>query len=217
MSGLARARDLGLALAAGALVAAAGVGATHVVTDWRNPDPLPVGDRVQAAADAFLAGDHVYVAADAHDRVPPGDEARLEKLASASDPAVYVAVWESGESGFYLSGDAVDQLEREVGATGVYAVVEGPGEGFVDTRGGTIDPRPPDDFNGDPVLRITELIEAVDGHPVQDSDWDYWGGPGGAVAAGLLFGALALPCVLLIIGLARLVAGRRFRIVGGWW
>ncbi|GAW50797.1 MULTISPECIES: hypothetical protein [unclassified Nocardioides] len=213
-----RLRHLALAVLLGLLAATAAVGITHAAARTVDPDPLPIGDRVQQAADAFRDGDHVYVAADAHDRVPPADEARLEQLADASDTALYIAVWEAGESGYYLYSDAADQLQRTVGEDGVYVIWQGPGDGIVSERGGSMDPDPPADFNGDPVRRLTEIATAVgDGRLLTYSGPDYWGGPGGALGAGLIFGGLALPCALLVIGLGRTLSGRGFRLQGGWW
>ncbi len=60
-----------------------------------------------------------------------------------------------------------------------------------------------------------EIVTAVGRtRPGPASDWDYWGGPGGAVAAGALFASGAVAVILVLLGLARLAAGRRFRMVG---
>jgi len=214
-----RLRDLGLALLIGVLAAGAGLGGYDLWRDQSTPGPAPVGDRVRHAAEALAAGDHVYVAADAHDLVPPELESRLEDLAADSDVPVFLAVWEaSSQAGYAGVWDAVSQLQRLVDEQGVYVLYLGPGDGLVDDN---LD-EPllgdlPSDFNGDPARRLEEIVTAVGRtRPGPASDWDYWGGPGGAVAAGALFASGAVAVILVLLGLARLAAGRRFRMVGGW-
>lgn len=214
-----RLRDLVLALVAAGLAAVGGAAAYDALRDVRTPDPTAVGDRVQRAADAFAAGDRVHVAADAHDLVPPEVEARLEALADASEVPVYVAVWEeSDQAGFDGIWGANGQLQRVVDEEAVFVIYQGPGDGLVDdSLTGPLLGDVPEDFNGDPARRLEEILTAVgDSREGPESDWSYWGGTGGAIAAGLLFGALAIPAVLLVIGLARMALGRRFRMVGGW-
>lgn len=218
---IGRLRDLVLALVVGAAVAAAGFAAYDAWRDHRVPEPTVVGDRVQRAADAISAGDHVYVAADAHDLVPPEVEVRLESLAADTDVPVHVAVWEeSGEAGYGGIWDAAGQLERLVDEEAVYVLYQGPGEGLVDStlEAPLLGAEVPDDFNGDAARRLEEIVTAVGEtrRGPERSDWDYWGGPGGAFAAGSLFAAGAIPAVLLLIGMGRLLLGRRFRMVGSW-
>ena len=213
-----RARDLVLALLAGAIAAWCGVSAYGVITDWRNPDPLPVGDRVQEAATALRGGDPVYVAADAHDRISPTDERSLEQQARASDNPVFVVVWEErGDAGYSGGYDAAYQLERVVDRDGVYVLWTAPGEGVVTQRGGKLEPSPLEDFYGDPMLRLSEIISSVDAGTRTHSDWNYWGGPGGATLVGLCIAVAAIPVTLGLVGVGRLVARRRFLMQGGWW
>jgi hypothetical protein len=217
-----RLRDLVLALVVGGLVAAAGYASYDAWRDHRVPEPTVVGDRVQRAADAIAAGDHVYVAADAHDLVPPDVEAGLETLAADSDVPVYVAVWEeSDEAGYGGIYDAVGQLERLVDEEAIYVLYQGPGVGLVDdtVEGALLGAAVPSDFNGDAARRLEEIVTAAGETRFgpSGSDWDYWGGPGGAFAAGALFAAGAIPALWLVMGLGRVAARRPFRMVGGWW
>ncbi|WP_182524346.1 hypothetical protein [Nocardioides dongkuii] len=214
-----RLRDAVLALLAGGLAAGGGVAVHELWTDLRAPDLAPVGDRVQHAADALRAGDRVYVAPDAHDLVPPELETRLEALADASETPVYLTVWEkSSHAGYGGIWDAVGQLERLVDEEAVFVVYRGPGDGLVDdSLEDPLEGEIPEDFHGDPALRLEEILTAVgetrSGTP---DDWDYWGGPGGAVAAGVLHAAGTIPATLVLIGLGRLALRRRFQMVGGW-
>ena len=215
-----RLRDLGVALLVAALAAWAGAALYQTTRDAALPNGLPVGDRVQQAADALGSGDGVYVASDAHDLVPPADERRLEQLVADSPVTVHVVVWEhSSDAGYGGDFDALYQLERLLGEA-VYIVYGGPGQGVVDDNitDVRLDPSPESDFFGDPVRRLTELVESVAAAEVEPVDGsDYWGGPGGVIAAGLLFALLALPTALLVIGLGRLALGRSYRMRGGWW
>ena len=220
---MSRPRDLAVALAVA--VAAGGVtalGWTVATTDRPDRDLDAASERVRQAVEDLRSGDHVHVAPDAHDRLPPDAEDRLETLAADSSLPVWVVVWEgSYEDGTDGPYDTLDEVERLLGEDGVYVVYEGPGEGAVDARidGGrvSVDTPVPDDLLGDPVLRLTEIVEAADRADVEPSSLDdYWGGRSGAFWAGVLFGLLALPVVLLLVGLARLVLGRPFRMRGGW-
>lgn len=214
-----RLRDLGLAVLFGVLAAGVGLGGYDLWRDQRTPDPAPVGDRVRHAAEALAAGDHVYVAADAHDLVPPELESRLEDLAADSDVPVFLAVWEaSSQAGYAGVWDAAGQLQRLVDEQGVYVLYLGPGDGLIDDNlDGPLLGELPSDFNGDPARRLEEIVTAVgETRRGPASDWDYWGGPGGAVAAGALFASGTVALILVLLGLGRLAAGRRFRMVGGW-
>jgi len=214
-------RDLVLAVVIATFVGWAGASLFEVLREQGLPEPQPVGDRVQQAADSLATGDPVYVAADAHDRLSPADEKSLEELARASPNPVRVVVWEgSREAGYDGNLGAVTQLERLLGHDAVYVLWSAPGRGLVDEdiEDVGLSPSPPSDFYGDPALRLTEIVEAVaaaEQTPAYSSD--YWGGRGGAIGAGLLLAAIGLPVVLILIGLGRLAVGRRFRMRGGWW
>jgi len=215
-----RLRDLLLASLAGLAVAWVGVVGYGVVSDLRSPALPEVGDRVQQAADALRGGDHVYVAPDAHDRVTPAGERTLEQLAESSRHPVYVVVWEgTGQAGYQFPTDAASQLIRVVDREGVYVLWDGVGQGVVSEHlEGYLAPSPVRDFYGDPLLRLSEVIESVDAAAVVPaSGGDYWGGPVGATAAGLVFATGGIPVALLLLGLGRLLAGRRFFMPGGWW
>ena len=214
---MSRLQDLGSAVVVALLVGGAAAWGADAVRTATGPQPAPVGDRVQRAADALRSGDHVYVAADAHDRLPPEAEARLEALAEESSLPVHVVVWEgSSDAGYDLSYDAMYQLQRLVDRDGVYVLLEGPGDGIVEDRveGGRVSDLP-DDLYGDPETRLREIIAAADRAEVEPA-WDYWGGPSGAALAGALAALVALPCCLVLLGLGRLLTGRPFRLPGGW-
>jgi hypothetical protein len=204
------------ALAAGALVAGVTVVGYRAALPKLPPGP-PVGDRVAAAVAAFRSGDHVFVTADGRRFLSRADEARLEKKAAASRPAVYVAVWDGeGEAGYYTDFDAVQQIEDAVGRDGAYLLWEGTGDGLLDTRGGLLEPSVEEDFHGEAALRLPEMVAAVDHAELSENPQDFSSTLPGEVLLGLLLAALALPVVLLVLGLLRVVFGLRFRLGGSW-
>lgn len=129
---------------------------------------------------------------------------------------LFVVWWAPArEAGYHLTSDAVAQLSAGVGREGLYAVVEQGGH----TAEGAIGYETPyvfADIDGRPgpsLIRYVETLAAVEPErpepPSTDSD-DYWGGPGGGFAAGLLLAAVGYPAVLLVVALTGvLVRGSR--------
>jgi hypothetical protein len=165
------------------------------------PDPLPVGDRVQAAVEG-LRHSHVYVAPESADLLTPEDRARLDAAAAAARPETFVIVWEStSEGGFYLPSEGLDQVGAELGRPGYYVSV---GRGGVSSEdigidGDYISASGLDDDQqrtaASTAAQVADIIAASDGRDYSKTGStttgsEYWGGPVGTAAAGLLFGAL---------------------------
>ncbi|HLU41456.1 MAG TPA: hypothetical protein VKZ55_03590 [Microthrixaceae bacterium] len=187
----------------------------------RIPDDREPGDRVATAA-AALREDPVFVAVDARRWIPAEAEARLEELASDSEVPVRIAAWYgSREAGYGNGVRAVHQLARVAGEEAVYVLLGGPGDLHVRSTLTTHVVRTYElpEARGDLVRRLEELIAALPEATRErytTEEFSYWGGRGGAVAAGLLLGAVGIPVVLLLIGVGRLLVGRPFRMIGGW-
>lgn len=188
------------------------------------PDPLPVGDRVQAAVEA-LRDSHVYVAPDSADLLSGADLARIEKAAAASSPETFVMVWESSsEGGFYLDTEGVRQVGAELGRPGYFVSIGRDGAGgsvSSDDVGIDGDYVSADSFaDGEEVTqqtvaaRLTEIIAENDGREFSEGSTTgsaYWGGPFGTLAAGVLFGALAGAALAAIAVAAWFIARTRIR------
>lgn len=217
-----RVRDLVLSLI---VAAGLGSGAAFGWSEWREarlPAYPPVGDRVQAALDEFAAGGRVHVAADAHDLLAPEAEARLEQLAADAAHPLWIAVWEqSNEAGHGYDLDAAEQMRRVLDRDGIYIIYSGAGEGQVveEFENASLTEMIPEDFHGDGARRLEETIAAIDAAElrVHEDTGGYWGGVGGAIAAGALMSLLTIPGALLLVGLGRTLSGHSFRMRGGWW
>jgi len=181
-----------------ATVLAGGIG-WYVASD-EVPEPLPVGDRVRAAVDA-LQDSHVYVAPDSADLLTDADRERLDALAAAARPETFVIVWEgTREAGYYLGSEALRQIGAELDRPGYYVSV-GRGDVSSDDVGIDGDFANADSFDEGVEIteqtvaaKITEIISESDGREFSEADTtgsDYWGGPFGTLAAGLLIGGLA--------------------------
>jgi hypothetical protein len=201
-------RGVALALTAVATVLAGWAGWSVATGDV--PDELPVGDRVQAAVEAFRES-NVYVAPDSADLLSDEDVARIDAAAAASTPETFVVVWEyTSEGGFYLEREGLVQIGEALGRPGYYVAVGRNGV-TSDDIGIDGDHAYADDFGeGEEITqesvaaKITTIIEESDGREfsaADTSDSAYWGGPFGTVAAGALFGVfggLGLALVLVI-------------------
>lgn len=189
-----------------------------------DPVVAPPGGRLQAAIDE-LREDGVHVADDARWMVSEQAERELEAAAATSDHQVLTIVW----TGSNQAGDGYEnvgaKLEQEfAGEQAVIYVYEGPSEGDVVVVGaypyqfefGSFS-----DFVGDPETMLVRAVLDAEQRPAWElddppSDEDYWGGPVGRVAAGVLFALLAIPALLAFLCLLHLFAGRGFRLPGRW-
>lgn len=196
-------RAVGLAVTALMTVLAGWAG--WLVASDDVPDPLPVGDRVQAAV-AALRDSHIYAAPDSADLLSDADRARLEKAAAASKPETFVMVWESSsDGGFYLDTEGVRQVGAELGRPGYYVSIgrarAADGSVASDDVGIDGDYVSADGFaEGEEVnqesvaARLTQIIAESDGREFSESSTPgsaYWGGTVGTIAAGVLIGATA--------------------------
>jgi hypothetical protein len=174
-------------------------GAAWVVTTRDVPDPLPVGDRVQAAV-AGLRESNVYVAPESADLLSVDDVERLSAVAAGSSPETFVVVWEdSPEGGFYLPREGLRQIGAELGRPGYYVSV-GRGDVSSDDVGIDGDYASADGFEEGEVIdqqtvavKIAEIIAESDGRDYSEASTTgsaYWGGPIGTVGAALLIGVL---------------------------
>lgn len=210
-----RRADAALALAVcGVLGTVAGT-AWALTAGSTEPEQAPPGDRVRAALADFERGDHLHVAPDARARLSAADEERLERTVAAVDPPLYVALWDGdAEAGYYLEGDAVDQLAARGPSDGVYVVWSAPGEASTSARGGRAPYVDRELLLGEARLRLPEVAAAVAEEGLQEPGDGYWGGRSGAVAAGVLVGGLAAPATALLLVVGAWLARRR--LPGRW-
>lgn len=218
-----------LVVAAG-LATGSAVVATTVLHDRRadavaeqtaRQAPDARSDRVANALDG-LADDGVYVAPDARDMLDRRGERKVARAIARARTSVKVVVWSrtyhAGAGGF----DLRMQLEaglQEAGGPGVYLIWEGPESGDVDTFGGNgyLTLSPHEVFAGDPAVTIPALVKRIDREVTwraTNDDFDYWGGPGGGFAAGLLISGGGLVVLALVYGLLVVITKRR--LPGGW-
>lgn len=186
--------------------------------------PDPPGGRLRAAIDEIRA-DGVHVADDARWMVRERAERELEEAAATSDHQVLTIVW----TGSNQSGDGYEnvgeKLEQEfAGEQAVIYVYEGPSDGDVVVVGAypyQFGYSSFTDFVGDPETMLLRAVLDAEQRPAWElddppSDEDYWGGPIGRVAAGVLVALLAIPVLLGFLYLLHLLAGRGFRLPGRW-
>ncbi|HEY9563101.1 MAG TPA: hypothetical protein VIR30_04950 [Nocardioides sp.] len=180
-------------------------------------------DRVRNAIEG-IRKDGVHVAPDGRTMVDEADEKRLEKAIAArgvDEVPVRVIVWqETNMGGSYLQTE--EQLERALAddEPGVLVIWEGPESGDVMLTGGR-DGYPfqfnTSDFVGDPT---TALLAGIDQLTVtwhdDDSEFDYWGGTGGGIAAGVMIALGVLLGIGLFFWLVRTLTGGLLKLPGGW-
>ena len=167
--------------------------------------PPPPGDAVRA-----LLGQDSLVALDplVADRVPEADRERAEAiLADAAVPSriAYLADPTTSDTGYTPSGAAA-QWSTGVGEDGHYVVLLSSGrsesvavgleEHYVETR-----------TEGQPGPALVRLAaemaawepESLPTEPDEPNDFDYWGGTGGGIMAGVLMGGFGVvPAFLLL-------------------
>jgi hypothetical protein len=199
------------------LVLAVGAGAgAWVLTERRSAYELPPpGDRVQQAVDA-LAESPVFVAEDARDLLDEAGEARVAEVAAAADPRIFVVVWTpSTDAGYYLEADALDQIMEGVDEDGIYLLVDDSQSAVVDERGVELDGYVVPELYGaldEALVDHLEELDALGASPAETGEDAYWGPPPGAAVIGVLTALGSYGAVMLLIGIARVVAGRPFRL-----
>lgn len=195
-----------------ALVAAAAVApwfALRLPASTTYPIPAP-GDRVQQAIDA-LKVDHFYVGPEFADRMTPEQrQSVITALRSAKTPS-YLVYWDNAWSnaGYYLTDDALDQIMKGVGVNGLYSIVDEKQRSTDRQRGVESSYLDPDVLQQRPAQGLLDYAKAMAAVPNQPREhaFDYWGGPGGGIAAGLLFAVLGYLGALVVM----FVLGRSYR------
>ncbi|NED96683.1 hypothetical protein G1H11_15340 [Phytoactinopolyspora alkaliphila] len=193
-----------------AAAVAGGAGAWALTTPG-VPDPIPVGDRVQAAVEG-LRDSHVYIEPAVDELLTAEERAQVDAAAAASDPGVYVVVWRpSAQAGYYLEGEALAQIGAELGRPGLYLRLDA---NEIDSREVGIEGdylSIPSRLDGDgdepaasPAETLLSVISDNDGREYREADTsgsDYWGGTGGTIAAASLLGVLAGMGLALVMAL----------------
>lgn len=203
-TGLAWAVGAGVGVVGG-LVAALVPGHASATAD--APVKLaPPGDRVRAAI-AGVEKDHLYVAPDVSDNLTAAQVTKLRALVAKPGAPTYVVYWGDDDTttygGYRTDYDALDQLAAGVGKDGYYAIVPAGGVP-VEKAVGYQDPgSDPSGAEGRPYAGLTMYLSEFSDEPAErlkpeTSTFDYWGGPGGGLAAGLLF---TIPSFFALMGL----------------
>lgn len=197
---------------------AAWVGRTDATAPVTSTVVRPTGDRVQAAVDGVRA-DHFYAAPELRDRLTTSQISAIAKLAADAPTPTYVVYWGDmsyGRYGGYRTDyEALDQLMAGVGVRGHYAIVTD-GGGTLTASRGLQDPFvDPDLAKGRPDAALTRYVTAFAAVPAEAGSSysarseskggsDYWGGPGGGLAAGVLFAGGGFLVLMLLVWLASL-------------
>ncbi len=203
-----------VAVAVGAGVAAGTLPGHHpeveqISFDQRNlavAASHPIGDRVQAAVDG-VQETGFYVGPELRDELTPAEVDRIERVIAGAEARLFVVWWDQArDAGYNTPYAALDQLRAGVGEDGYYAVVT---EGYIPLLEsvGYQSPYIDADGKGRPAEALTQIVrEMAQIPPSEDTPpgprSDYWGGVGGGIAAGLLFGGLAYLGLLLVVGIA---------------
>jgi hypothetical protein len=210
-SGMRLALDVVLALLAALLAVALAV---QVVDRRAGIADIEPGDRVEAAVDA-LRDSAVHVPPDGRAMLSAEAEERLEAVIAESPVPVHVVVWRSSREagGEPYSFTLPEMIAAELGEPGVYVVWQGPEDADAEAQPGhRLDYDVPDlEPVGDPETRLTEFVRGLDEESVvEEEPWDYWGGVGGGIAAGLLIGGGIALAAWLLAGIVRAASGRPF-------
>ncbi|KHL16377.1 hypothetical protein CLV56_2750 [Mumia flava] len=199
------------------LAALAAVGAVRLLgVPLPGYEPPPPGD-VASAAIETLPEDHLYIVPEMAGVLSDEERAAVSAAAAASDPAVFITIInESSESGWFIPHDLRDQIMVGVDLPGQYLVWDGTTYGTSGTLGGNlgyIDT----DLTGKNDAALLRYVDAVDSTTLEPADeFDYWGGLGGGITAGLLMVLCAYPALMLVVGIVRVIAGRSFLLPGRW-
>ncbi|MDR6175891.1 hypothetical protein QE364_000507 [Nocardioides zeae] len=208
---------LAVALLLGAAAAAVVVLRMAGAEPFSVPEP---GDRVEAAV-AALADGPVYVSPDGRSMLSERDEAALEELIEDRDLPVRIVVWQpSTKAGYdHPTLSPAQQILDGLTDPTILVLWQGPDDSSVATTDGWNN-RFPDyeesferepTFLGDAGLSLTEWLGSVPPDILEErSTSDYYGGPGGGIAFGLLVGLPIVAAVWVLAGLVRMRAGRGF-------
>jgi hypothetical protein len=180
-------------------------------------------DRVRNAIEG-VRKDGVHVAPDGRTMVDKAGEKRLERAIAArgaDEVPVRVIVWqETNMGGSYLQTE--EQLERALAddEPGVLIIWQGPESGDVMLTGGR-EGYPSffhsGDFVGDPTSALIAGIDELEVNWTdEDNEFDYWGGTGGGIAAGVMIALGVLVGIGLLFWLVRTLTGGLLKLPGGW-
>jgi hypothetical protein len=171
------------------------------------------GDRVEEAA-AGVQRTGFYIAPELRGQLTASETSRIEQALAGAEVPAFLVWWKpTADAGYNTEYAALDQLRARVGVDGFYAVVAGTRSVLVGTVGydDVFIDASPQGRPGPALLRIAEDLAAQRAaRPAPPGERsDYWGGPGGGLAAGLLMVGLGYAVVLLAIWITgRLVRGR---------
>jgi len=189
------------ALVVGALI---GMVAAFRVQTHVPEQIAPAGDRVQAAIDA-LRTQRFYVGPEMAYRLTDEQRAKIEDALKSANAPAYLVYWSSqGDRGYAIDHDALAQIMKGVGVDGHYAIVDERQTATEDARGLT-DPYLDQDSLKERLDRgLLDYATAMAALPDQPAEkpFDYMGGPGGGLAAGLLIVGFGFPVLLLVVGVA---------------
>jgi hypothetical protein len=203
-----------IGLVAGLLAAAVAVTVAVHLRPGDEPTRHPAGDRVRAAAQA-LERDHFYAAPEVREQFTDSQYDAIVRAAKAAPTPVYVVFWaDYGYDAGYLGDlEACDQLMALIGHKGYYAVVTQAGYGAqVDALGYEVPSVDDALAQGRPSAAMLRFVKALGDapreRPYSDSESDYWGGPGGGIAAGALMAVGGFFTLMLLVWLASLLRRR---------
>jgi hypothetical protein len=169
------------------------------------------GDRVQEAIDG-VQPTGFYVGPELRGQLTADEVTKIEEIIASAPVPLFVVWWaDTADGGYNTPYAALDQLRVGVGRDGFYAVLTQGGYPILAGLGYD-DPFVDADGKGRPAAAleryVTELAAVPRPEPETasgDEDWDYWGGPWGGIAAGLIFAALTYLGLLLVIGVSGVV------------
>ena len=191
---------------------------TNQISDHRAATQTPP-DRVAHAVQG-LRDDGVHVSPDGRSMLNRAGERQVARAIREATLPVRVVVWAPSSNAGGRPFDVRAHFTKAYAdERGVVIIWEGPQAGQLFTTGqrGWVDGYGTDDFAGDPATSLVEAVtRAQDVHWTSGDTSGYWGGIGGAIAAGILFGCLGAAAFMLLLGLLRLFSRNRLRLPGGW-
>lgn len=174
------------------------------------------GDRMQAAIDG-VQQTRFYIGPELRGELTADEVAEIERIIAEAPVSLFVVWWaDTSDAGYNTAYAALDQLRAGVARDGYYAVVT-QGRPPLTEAVGYEWPYVSANGKGRPAAALKRFVtELAAVPPVReteggDRDWDYWGGPGGGIAAGLLFAALAYLGLMAVLAVAAVLVPRRVR------